>query len=163
MQPAPQVGHPIPIFEVQDAKGELISPDRLLGHPYVLYFYPKNETPGCTKQACDLRDHKAEFDQLDAKVIGVSPDSAASHRKFMAKYGLNFIFIPDPLHELCTLFGVWEEKKLRGQLKWQVTRTTFVVDAKNIVRWIEKPVQVEGHAERVLQVLKNLPKASAPL
>lgn len=160
MQPAPQVGHPIPIFEVQDAKRELISPDRLLGHPYVLYFYPKDETPGCTKQACDLRDLKAELDQLGAKVIGVSPDSAASHHNFMAKHSLNFILVPDPFYELCSLFGVWEEKRTEGHVKWQVTRTTFVVDAKNIIRWIEKPVQVEGHAERVLQALKNVPKAS---
>lgn len=163
MQPAPEIGYLVPPFEAQDSKGKQISPDLLLGHPYVLYFYPKNETPGCTQEACDLRDHKKQLDQLDALVIGISPDSKASHEKFMAKHNLYFSLISDPHYELCSLFKVWEEKKAFGKIRWGVTRATFVVDAKGVIRWIEKPVQVEGHAERVLQALQNLPKASEPL
>jgi peroxiredoxin Q/BCP len=158
--PTPTIGQLIPPFHATDSKGNSISPDSLLGHPYVLYFYPKDDTPGCTKEACDLRDQKKELDQLDALVIGISPDSTASHQKFSAKYALNFTLISDPYYELCSLFGVWEEKKIFGQTKWGVTRTTFVIDAKGIIRWIEKPVQVEGHAERIIQAMKNLPKAS---
>jgi peroxiredoxin Q/BCP len=156
MKSTPQVGQLIPIFQAQDSKGQPLSPDHLLGHPYVLYFYPKDDTPGCTQQACELRDHQATFNQLDALIIGVSPDTIDSHHKFMKKYALNFMLIPDPFHELCTLFGVWEEKKVFGQTKWGVTRTTFVIDTKGIIRWIEKPVQIEGHAQRVLQALQNL-------
>lgn len=159
----PEIGRPVPIFQAQDAKGQLISPDRLLGQPYVLYFYPKDDTPSCTQQACELRDIKAELDQLHAHVIGISPDSATSHDKFIAKHALNFTLVPDSNRTLCTLFQVFEEKKVLGQTKWGVTRATFVVDAKGIIRWIEKPVQVEGHAQRVLQVLQNLPPASAAL
>lgn len=160
MQPAPQIGHLVPFFNVKDSKGQHLSPETLIGHPYVLYFYPKDDTPGCTKQACDLRDHQEELTQFDTLVIGISPDSNTSHDKFKTKYGLHFILISDPMHELCTLFGVWEEKKVADQIKWAVTRTTFVIDAKGIIRWIEKPVQIEGHAQRILQVLQHLPKAS---
>ena len=159
----PQIDQLIPKFHVQDIKGQIVSPDRFLGHPYVLYFYPKNDTPGCTKEACDFRDRQLDFMAKKAPVIGVSPDSESSHEKFMSKYQLEFIFISDPFYELCSLFGVWEEKKSLNQIKWGVIRTTFVIDAKGIIRWIEKPVQVEGHAERVLQALENLPQASDPL
>jgi peroxiredoxin Q/BCP len=163
MQPAPEIGHLIPLFNVQDSRGKVISPDLLLGHPYVLYFYPKNETPGCLQEACDLRDIHIELQQLHACVIGVSPDSNASHNQFIGKYHLNFPLISDPYYELCSLFGVWEEKKVFGQTKWGVTRTTFIVDAKGIIRWIEKPVQIAGHTQRILEALKNLPKPSEPL
>lgn len=163
MQPAPQVDHLVPNFQVQDVKGKPLSPDSLLGQPYVLYFYPKNDTPGCTAEACQFRDTQVDFEKIQALVIGISPDTRLSHQKFAAKYGLNFSLVADPSHELCTLFQVWEEKKVFGQTHWGVTRTTFVVDAKGIIRWIEKPVQVEGHSQRVLEALKNLPKASSPL
>ncbi len=162
MHVTPIIGQLAPGFYAKDSKENLISPDSLLGHPYVLYFYPKNDTPGCTKEACDLRDQKEQLDQLDTLVIGISPDSAASHNKFIAKHALNFILIPDPYYELCSLFGVWEEKKMFGQTKWGVTRTTFVIDTKGIIRWLEKPVQVEGHAQRIIQALKNVPNASEP-
>ena len=163
MQPTPEIGHPVPIFQVHDSKGKFISPDVFLGHPYILYFYPKNETPGCTKEACDLRDSQDQLSQFNTQVIGISPDSNESHNHFLAKHKLNFSLISDPFFELCSLFGVWEEKKESGETKWGVIRTTFVVDAKGIIRWIEKPVQVEGHSERILQALQTLPKASDPL
>lgn len=156
MRPAPEIGHLVPPFSVHDSNGILINPDSFLGHPTILYFYPKDDTPGCLKEACDFRDLHRDLHQLKAKVIGVSPDSKESHDQFTAKYGLNFSLISDTHYELCSLFGVWEEKKIFGQQRWGVTRTTFVIDAKGIIRWIEKPVQVEGHAQRVLQELQHL-------
>lgn len=158
-----EIGRPVPIFQVQDSNGQIVSPDRLLGKPYVLYFYPKSDTPGCTQQACDLRDVKSELDQLNARVIGISPDSETAHDKFMRKYMLNFTLIPDPKHKLCNLFQVLEERKIADETTWSLIRTTFVVDAKGIIRWIEKPVEVKGHAQRVLQALHSLPPASDAL
>lgn len=163
MHSIPEIGSLIPIFEAQDSKGKKIYPDLFMGYPFILYFYPKDETPGCTTEACAFRDIKEQFNQLDAHVIGISPDSNASHNQFIAKHDLNFSLISDPHYELCSLFGVWEEKKAVGQTKWGVTRTTFIVDGKGIIRWIEKPVQVEGHVQRVLQELNNLPKVSESL
>jgi peroxiredoxin Q/BCP len=163
MQPSPEIGHLIPIFHAKDSMGKPISPDLLLGQPYIIYFYPQDDTPGCTKEACDLRDHQEQLNQLNAFVIGISPDSNASHDKFINKYALNFSLISDPYYELCSLFKVWEEKKTFGQTKWGVIRSTFVVDAKGIIRWIEKPVQVEGHVQRIIQALQNLPKGSESL
>lgn len=163
MQPAPDIGHLVPLFQVKDVKGKEISPDSFLGKPYVIYFYPKDDTPGCTKEACDFRDMQEELHQLSATIVGISPDSPHSHQNFITKYHLPFSLISDPYYELCSLFKVWEEKLVFGQKKWGVTRTTFVIDAKGIIRWIEKPVQVEGHAQRVIQALQNLPKESESL
>jgi peroxiredoxin Q/BCP len=163
MRSIPEIGSLVPIFEVQDSKGKKIYPDLFIGYPFVLYFYPKDETPGCTTEACSFRDICDQLNQLDAHVIGISPDSNDSHNRFIAKHHLNFSLISDPYYELCSLFGVWEEKKTFGQTKWGVTRSTFIVDGKGIIRWIEKPVRVEGHAERVLQALKDIPKASESL
>lgn len=159
----PEIGSFVPIFEAQDSKGKKIYPDLFIGHPFVMYFYPKDETPGCTTEACAFRDIQDQLNQLNAYVIGISPDSNDSHNRFIAKHHLNFPLISDPYYELCSLFGVWEEKKVFGQTKWSVTRTTFIVDGKGIMRWIEKPVTVEGHVQRVLQALQNLPKASDSL
>lgn len=150
MQHAPKIGDLVPKFDALDG---------LIGHSFVLYFYPKDDTPGCTKEACELRDVQSELSQLKTLVIGVSPDTTASHDKFKNKYHLNFKLVSDPSNEICRLFGVWEEKNVFGKKTWGVIRTTFVVDAKGIIRWIEKPVQVEGHAQRVLQALQNITKS----
>jgi peroxiredoxin Q/BCP len=147
---------PVPLFQTHDSSGNQISSQSLLGQPYVLYFYPKDHTPGCTAQACELRDAKPQFDLLNTLLIGVSPDSAASHDQFISKYALNFLLIPDIHHELCELFQVWEKQSYFAWLKKGVTRSTFIVDAKGNLCWIEKPVKVEGHAQRVLAVLKNI-------
>ncbi len=158
-----EIGQPVPIFQAQDSNGQVISPDHLLGQPYVLYFYPKSDTPGCTQQACDLRDIKSELDQLNARIIGISPDSETAQDKFMRNHMLNFTLVPDPERKLCNLFQVLEENKINNQAKWNLVRTTFVVDAKGIIRWIEKPVEVKGHAQRVLQALQKLSPASNAL
>lgn len=159
MHASPIIGQPVPFFDLKDSKGNTISRGSFRGNPFILYFYPKDDTPGCTTEACDLRDIKEQLNQLHTPVVGISPDSDASHNQFIAKQALNFSLISDLRHELCSLFGVWEEKTAGDTKKWGVTRTTFLIDGNGIIRWIEKPVQVQGHAERILQALKNLPKA----
>ena len=163
MHSLPKIGDLIPQFAVQDSTGKKIDPDLYMGSPFILYFYPKDETPGCTTEACAFRDINEQLTQINTQVIGVSPDSNASHNQFIAKHALNFPLVSDPHYELCSLFGVWEEKKIFGKTKWGVTRTTFIIDGKGVIRWIEKPVQVEGHVERILQAFKHLPSPSDSL
>lgn len=150
------VGSAVPSFEATDANGQSFSNTQLLGQTYVLYFYPKDNTPGCTAQACSFRDATPSFDSCQVRVIGVSPDSAASHKRFSTKYGLNYTLLPDPTHRMCELFGVWQEKTVFGKKGMGVVRTTFIVDAQGVIRWIESPVRVEGHADRVLEALQSL-------
>lgn len=150
------VGQTAPAFHVKDSKGNPISSKLLLGRPYVIYFYPKDDTPGCTTEACDLRDIKDQLNELNVSVIGISPDSDVSHNAFIEKHHLNFPLISDPQHELCSLFGVWEEKTVFGKKGFGVVRSTFIIDAKGMVAWIEKPVQVKGHADRILQALQEM-------
>ncbi len=151
-----QIGEPIPSFAVRDAKGNEITSKKLHGTYYVLYFYPQNETPGCTMEACSFRDNKPAFEQLNVPVFGVSPDDQESHAKFEARHHLNFILIPDPAHFLCNLFGVMKEKTSGDKKHKSVERTTFIIDDKGVIRWIERAVNVEGHIERILQELKKL-------
>jgi peroxiredoxin Q/BCP len=162
MHSIPEIDTPVPFFNVTDSQGKKISPESLRGYPFILYFYPKDDTPGCTTEACSFRDIRDQFNPLKAQVIGISPDSDTSHNQFITKHNLNFPLISDPNHELCSLFGVWEEKKTGKKTYWGVTRTTFMIDGQGIIRWIEKPVQVNGHAERILEALKNLPHAFKP-
>jgi len=152
MTSIPEIGNSVPFFDVKDSSGRKISTESLIGSPYILYFYSKDETPGCTTEACQFRD-KLNF--LNIPVFGISPDSDASHQQFIANQALNFPLISDPNHELCSLFGVWEEKKSLEKV-YGVTRTTFIIDSKGILRWMEKPVKVDGHVDRVLEALKNL-------
>lgn len=163
MQPAPEIGHFIPPFQAQDSKGNFISPDTLLGRSYILYFYPKNDVPACVKEDYDVQVIRKQLNQLNTELIGISPNSADFHNKFLVKSPLCFHLISDPYYELCSLFKVWKEKKVLGHIKWDVIHTTFIIDAKGIIRWIEQPVQFEGHFQRIMQALQNLPKASAPL
>ena len=151
-----EVGTHVPHFEMTDSSGKKISPKLFEGHPFVLYFYPKDETPGCTAEACDFRDLKESFNQLNIPIIGVSPDSNDSHNTFIAKHELNFSLISDPDHHLSSLFNVWEEKTVFGKKTWGIKRATFLVNSKGVICWIEKPVQVKQHAERVLQALASI-------
>lgn len=150
------IGEQAPAFEGHDAEGRIISSKSLSGHPYVLYFYPKDDTLGCTTQACSLRDRKVDIDSYQAALIGVSPDNAQSHQKFISKYILNFTLLTDENHKICESFGVWQEKMSYGKKSMGVIRTTFIIDGKGFIRWMESPVKVEGHAERVLEALKKI-------
>lgn len=149
------IGDGIPTFKAIDQEGEEILSEDLMGSPIVIYFYPKDDTPGCTVEACSFRDNIPKFDYQDTLVIGISPDGQASHVKFSEKHELNFTLIPDETLALCRKFDV-----VRGENPVKIERTTFVVDSEGIVRWIERPVTVEGHVARVLKAVAALSEDS---
>lgn len=151
-----KIGDRIPSFSIHDHEGLEIDDEDLIGSPFVLYFYPKDDTPGCTKEACDFRDNLEKLDQLDTLVIGVSPDDASSHNKFIEKHGLNFTLLCDENLELATKFGAVQEREIEGKKVQGVLRSTFVVDSTGIVRWIEMPVSVEGHTSRVIKAVEQV-------
>lgn len=152
MQKRIEVGDKIPSFTIEDHEGFEFNSEDLVGSPFVLYFYPKDDTPGCTKEACSFRDNLEQLDELDTLVIGVSADDAKSHNTFIDKYNLNFTLLCDVDLELSEKFGVLKD----SQEKKGIQRTTFLIDAEGIVRWIERPVSVEGHTERVIEAVKAL-------
>ncbi len=125
----------------------------LRGDPVVLYFYPKDDTSGCTTQACGIRDEWTAFQDTGAVVLGVSPDDVESHRKFSSKYDLPFILLADPDHEVAERYGVWKEKSMYGRKYWGVERSTFVIDETGQLQHIFRRVRPKQHAEQVLDVL----------
>lgn len=149
------VGDRIPHFKTKDYNGHEYSDEDIIGGPGVLYFYPKDETPGCTKQACSFRDSIEHLEELEAFILGVSPDSPESHRDFIDNHSLNFPLLSDEKLDMCRKFDVLREKEVDGKKVQGVERTTFVINAKGIIRWIERPVNIEGHAERVIHALKE--------
>jgi thioredoxin-dependent peroxiredoxin len=146
-----EIGQALPSFEAKDFEGAPITKEDLLGAPFVIYFYPKDDTPGCTKEACSFRDLMDAFDDLNVMVVGVSPDSPESHQKFMEKHELNFPLISDESLVIAKAFGVIKEQN--G--KTDFIRTTFVCDEDGIVQWVESPVDVNNHAERVIEALNE--------
>jgi len=149
-------GKPAPDFELESDSGETVKLSDLRGKPVVLYFYPKDDTPGCTKEACDFRDALPRFGKIDAVVIGVSPDSAESHRKFKTKFNLPFPLLADEGHKLADAFGVWKEKSMYGRKFMGIERTTVIVDKKGRVARIFPKVKVPGHVEEVEKVVRAL-------
>jgi len=154
-----EVNSKAPDFALQgiDAEGneKTFSLSNFAGQNIVLYFYPKDNTPGCTQEACDFRDN---FNRLISKavVIGVSADSNASHKKFQEKQNLNFILLSDPEHKLLEKFEAWGEKKMYGKLFMGIIRSTFIIDKEGIIRKIWKNVKVKGHVDEVLQELDKI-------
>jgi peroxiredoxin Q/BCP len=142
--------------EIEDAGGEPVSLKSLLGKIVVLYFYPKDNTPGCTVEACSFRDANREITKLGAQVIGVSKDKGVSHEKFTKKFELSFPLWSDPEHKLMEAFGTWGEKKFLGKTYLGTARATFVIDAHGVVIKVWEKVKPEGHAEEVLAFLKTL-------
>jgi peroxiredoxin Q/BCP len=138
-----------------DGDGE-VSLASLKGEPFVLYFYPKDDTSGCTKEAIGFSESKKKFDALGVSVIGVSKDSAASHDKFKAKYKLKLVLASDPETETALNYGVWVEKSMYGRKYMGMERSTFLVDAKGVIREIWRKVKVPGHVEAVLAAAKAL-------
>jgi peroxiredoxin Q/BCP len=149
------VGDHIPNFKAIDFNGYEYTAEDMAGGPVVLYFYPKDETPGCTKEACSFRDSLERLEELDALVVGVSPDSPTSHRTFIENHDLNFPLLCDEKLDLSRKFDVIREQDVGGKKNQTFERTTFLIDADGIVRWIERPVNVEGHVDRVLEALKT--------
>ena len=146
-------GTAAPDFELTSDVGEPVRLSALRGRPVVLYFYPKDDTPGCTKQACGLRDVYGEIEERGATVLGVSPDTEASHVKFRSKYGLPFTLLADPEHKVAELYGVWVEKTSFGRTSKGIKRSTFVIDADGKVASTMIGVSPDGHAEKVLAAL----------
>src|SRR5690606_18909238 len=140
---APEVGKKIPAFEAQTTGGGTISRDELAGTPFVLYFYPKDDTPGCTAEGIDFRDQYAKFKRRKIRVFGVSRDSLASHEKFKAKYSLPFELISDQDETLCRLFDVIKEKNMYGRETLGVERSTFLIDADGVLRRERRKVKVK--------------------
>ncbi len=149
-------GQPAPDFHLSDQHGRPVTLGQLRGTPVVLYFYPKDDTPGCTKEACAFRDARATYEAAGATVIGVSPDSPGSHKKFAEKYNLPFTLAADPEKTVCQSYGVWKEKNMYGKKSMGVERTTFVIDGAGIVRKVFPRVKVDGHSDQVLDTLKGL-------
>jgi thioredoxin-dependent peroxiredoxin len=147
-----QTGDQAPEFDLATSKGH-VALHGLRGKRVVLYFYPKDDTPGCTKEACGFRDSTAKFEDAGAVVIGVSPDSTASHDRFAEKYGLPFLLASDPDHATADAYGAWGPKKFMGRSYEGVLRSTFVIDADGKILRAFPDVKPDGHAEEVLAAL----------
>lgn len=147
------VGRPVPAFSAEATGGRTVSSSSLAGRPYVLYFYPKDDTPGCTVQACGLRDRFREFEARGAVVLGVSPDPVDSHRAFRDKYGLPFRLLADTEHRVAEAYGVWKELSFAGRKFWGNERTTFVIDEEGRIARIFPRVKPEEHVGQVIEVL----------
>jgi peroxiredoxin Q/BCP len=148
-------GQQAPDFTLTSDTGEQVTLSDLHGTPVVLYFYPKDDTPGCTTQACGIRDAYGEFERVGARVLGVSPDTVERHVKFREKYRLPFTLLADPGHEVSELYGVWGERKFMGRKYLGVSRSTFVIGADGIVRKVMLDVKPATHADEVLAVLTS--------
>jgi len=146
----PEVGAPAPDFEGKTQTGETIRLSDFRGKKVALYFYPKDDTPGCTKQACNLRDHFDVLRDAGIVVLGVSGDDVASHEKFAGKYHLPFPLIADPEHEILEKYGVWGERNLYGRKFMGIKRTTFLIDENGVIRHVFKRPKVSEHAEEIL-------------
>ena len=149
-------GQAAPDFSLQDQHGTTVTLASLKGEPVVLYFYPKDDTPGCTKEACAFQDARTEYEQAGAKVVGVSPDSVASHAKFAKKFNLEFTLLSDPDKAVCQAYGVWKERSMYGKTYMGVERTTFVIDPSGKVAKVFPKVKVEGHSEAILAAIKAM-------
>jgi peroxiredoxin Q/BCP len=149
-------GAAAPKFSLKGDDGKTYKLAEMTGKPVVVYFYPKDDTPGCTIEACAFRDRKSEIEKLGAVVLGVSPDDAESHAKFRKKFDLNFPLLVDTDHKLADQFGAWREKNMYGKKSMGVVRSTFLIgpDGKIAKAW--KKVSVEGHDEQVLEAIRAL-------
>jgi len=156
----PAIGEKAPGFSLLDSTGRTVNLKDFRGKKIVLYFYPKDQTPGCTKEACSFNDRIAEFRKHGAVVLGVSADGVESHAKFAERYGLRFPLLSDPDKKVIKAYGVWKKKSLYGKEFMGIERTTFVIDEDGLIQAVFPKVRVEGHSEVVLDALKNPRKAS---
>jgi peroxiredoxin Q/BCP len=145
-----------PNFALPADDGTEVTLAQLRGKPVVLYFYPRDDTPGCTREACSFRDRQAEMGKLGAVVLGVSTDNVASHERFRDKYALNFPLLADVDHGVATAYGAWREKTRFGKTSMGMQRSTFLIDPEGVVRRVWKNVQVDGHDAEVLAALRAL-------
>jgi peroxiredoxin Q/BCP len=148
-------GKPAPDFELTTDGGETVKLSDFRGKPVVLYFYPKDDTPGCTTQACGIRDSYGEFKKAGAVVLGISPDDEKSHVKFKEKYELPFTLLADPDHAVADAYGTWVEKNNYGKKSMGIERSTFLIDSQGNVARIMRRVKPDTHAEKVLEALPD--------
>ena len=146
-------GAPAPDFELRSDEGETVTLSALRGKPVVLYFYPKDDTPGCTTEACEFRDAYDRFREQGVEILGVSPDTEASHQKFKSKHELPFTLLADPDHRAAEAFGVWKEKRNYGKTYMGIERSTFVIDGDGKVAKAMRGIRPAGHAAKVLETL----------
>jgi peroxiredoxin Q/BCP len=149
-------GKKAPAFKLPDQDEKPVSLKDFAGAPLVVYFYPADDTPGCTKEACQFNDNLRAFSRSGAKVVGISPDGAAKHTKFRSKYGLKFPLLSDPEHKVMESYGAWGEKTMYGKKTVGVIRSTFLVDEKGTVQRAWYNVRADGHAEKVLEEARQL-------
>ena len=150
-----QVGTPAPDFSLPDKDGNMVSLSDFRGKKVVLYFYPKDNTPGCTRQACAFAARYAGFKAANVAVIGISKDSTASHRKFAEKYGLPFVLLSDPERVAIEAYGVWQEKKNYGKVSMGVVRSTYIIDEQGIIEKVMPKVKPDTNAEEILAYLSE--------
>ena len=145
-----------PPFSLQAGDGRTITLSDFRGKAVVLYFYPKDDTPGCTKEACSFQDHRTELAKAGAVVLGVSRDSVSSHQRFAGKFQLTFPLLSDPDASVCKAYGVYKQKSMYGRTYWGIERTTFLIAPDGRIARIFPKVSVDGHTDEVLQALKEL-------
>jgi peroxiredoxin Q/BCP len=149
-------GAKVPAVTLTGDDGSKVKLADLKGSPVVLYFYPADDTPGCTREACAFRDRSAELKKLGAKVYGVSPDDVASHVKFRDKYKLNFPLLADPDHKVAEKFGAWREKNMYGKKSMGIVRSTFIIGPDGVIKRVWRSVKVDGHDAAVIEALQKL-------
>lgn len=152
----PEEGDRAPLFTLTSDEGSKWKLGDFKGSPVVIYFYPKDDTPGCTKEACAFRDQKNELRKLGAQLVGVSPDGQEEHEKFRDKYKLNFPLLVDEGHNVAEKFGAWREKNMYGKKTMGIVRSTFLINAEGRFAKIWRRVQVDGHDQKVLDAIAEL-------
>ena len=152
-------GQKAPDFELQTDRGAPLRLSAQRGKPVVLYFYPKDDTPGCTVEACAFRDRRAELADRGALVLGVSPDGVASHAAFRDKFSLDFPLLADPQHEVAEAYGAWRERTNYGKTYMGIQRSTFLIDGDGVVRKVWRKVDVQQHDQQVIDALDSLVEA----
>ena len=151
-----KVGDKAPDFELPDADMNIVRAADMAGRNYVIYFYPKDDTPGCTMEAQEFTDMMSEFAAHNTALLGVSKDTCASHGNFRDKYGLDVTLLADVEGQLCEAYGVWQEKEKNGEKKMGIVRSTFIVDGGGVIRYAEYGVTPKGHAEKILEIVRSL-------
>ncbi|MCP9472062.1 MAG: thioredoxin-dependent thiol peroxidase [Nitrospira sp.] len=149
------VGDQAPELEIPDQDGRIVTLHGLRGKHVVLYFYPKDDTPGCTKESCDFRDTEAQIMRAGGTILGVSLDGQESHQKFIKKFGLPFPLLSDEDARVSKAYGVYKQKNMYGKKYWGIERSTFIIDPEGKVKAVFRKVKVDGHADQVLAALKS--------
>ncbi|HLR60027.1 MAG TPA: thioredoxin-dependent thiol peroxidase [Pseudogracilibacillus sp.] len=152
---AVEIGKQAPNFKLENQDGQEVSLSDYLGKNIILYFYPKDMTPGCTTQACDFRDNYEAFDEQNTVILGISPDPIDSHLKFISKHDLSFPLLADEDHEVAELYGVWQLKKTFGNEYYGIVRSTFIIDSEGILQKEYRNVRVKDHVQKTLDYVKT--------